>query len=169
MMLYIYGVDKIWGVRGGFKGVIRPEEWMELTPDSVQDIHNLGGTILMSDRGNPTEEEQARCLMQMGVRQHFIIGGDGTHKGAMQTYEQMVLMDFRCSVTGIPKTIDNDIPITDRSFGFNTACEAAVAAIETAYVEASCNTNCIGLVKLMGRHCGFIAMNAVLEIGIAHV
>lgn len=60
------------------------------------------------------------------------------------------------------KTIDNDILLLDRSFGFDTACTEAEKAIDSAYVESVTNSNCIGLVKLMGRHCGFIAMNATL-------
>jgi len=60
------------------------------------------------------------------------------------------------------KTIDNDIPVLDRSFGFDTACAEAEKAISSAYVEATTNANCIGLVKLMGRHCGWISLQATL-------
>lgn len=160
--LYIYGAKKIWGIMGGYKGVVQPQNWIELTPESVQDIHNLGGTVLVSDRGNPTEAEQAASLKEMGVRQHFIIGGDGTHKGAYDMYETMAKMGWECTVIGIPKTIDNDIPMLDVTFGFDTACTEASQAIRAAYVEATCNKNCIGLVKLMGRHSGFIAMHTCL-------
>lgn len=162
MMLAQYGVQKIYGIRGGYKGVIKPETWMELTPSSVQDINSMGGTILVSDRGNPTEEEQSQVLMDMGVRAHFIIGGDGTHRGAHEMAELMKEKNWNCSVVGIPKTIDNDIPMLDCTFGFDTACMEAERAIKAAYVEATCNANCIGLVKLMGRHSGFIALHAGL-------
>ena len=69
------------------------------------------------------------------------------------------------SFVGIPKTIDNDIPIIDYSFGFNTACQVAERMIETAYVEATNAINGVGLVKLMGRYCGFIARNASIANG----
>jgi len=161
-MLGIYGVRKIFGIRGGYKGVVDPNNWVELTPEAVQDIHDLGGTVLASDRGNPPVEEQAAALKAQGVRQHFVIGGDGTHRGAYGTYEAMQKLGWECAVVGIPKTIDNDVPMLDRTFGFDTACTEAVKAIQSAYTEATCNANCIGLVKLMGRHCGFIAMNACL-------
>eukprot|EP00931_Biecheleriopsis_adriatica_P041482 TRINITY_DN23703_c0_g1_i1.p1 TRINITY_DN23703_c0_g1~~TRINITY_DN23703_c0_g1_i1.p1 ORF type:complete len:2979 (-),score=657.34 TRINITY_DN23703_c0_g1_i1:1-8937(-) len=162
MMLNMYGVRKIYGIRGGYKGVIKPDTWMELTPDKVQDIHNLGGTILVSDRGNPTEDEQSKVLIDMGVRAHFIIGGDGTHLGAYDMTQMMKSKNWNCSVVGIPKTIDNDIPMLDCTFGFDTACMEAERAVKAAYVEATCNANCIGLVKLMGRNSGFIALNACL-------
>jgi 6-phosphofructokinase 1 len=69
------------------------------------------------------------------------------------------------SFVGIPKTIDNDIPLIDSSFGFNTSCEVAARMIEAAYVEATNAQNGVGLVKLMGRYSGFIARNAALANG----
>merc|ERR1712216_356380 len=91
-----------------------------------------------------------------------IIGGDGTSKGAMQTYREACKIGHICSICGVPKTIDNDIPLLDFTFGFHTAVSKAVEAIEAAYVEAKGNANCMGLVKLMGRHAGFIAMHATI-------
>merc|ERR1719486_1434773 len=75
----------------------------------------------------------------------------------------MQAIDFPCSICNIPKTIDNDIAVIDFTFGFHTAVAKAVEAIDTAYVEATCNANCMGLVKLMGRHAGFIAMHACIS------
>jgi 6-phosphofructokinase 1 len=69
------------------------------------------------------------------------------------------------SFVGIPKTIDNDIPIIDSSFGFNTSCEIAARMIDAAYVEATNAQNGVGLVKLMGRYSGFISRNAALANG----
>lgn len=63
---------------------------------------------------------------------------------------------------GIPKTIDNDIPLIDSSFGFATSCEVASQMIQAAYVEATCVINGVGLIKLMGRQSGYIAMMASL-------
>lgn len=160
--LWAYGVRRIYGIRGGYKGVMHPEEWIELTPELVKDIHLAGGTMLISDRGNPAHIEMAKVMQSKGVRQYFVLGGDGTHKGAMQTFDCMMEIDHECAVVGVPKTIDNDVPMFDQTFGFDTACTEAAKAVNAAYVEACCNANCIGLVKLMGRHCGFIAMNAAL-------
>jgi len=162
MMLHMYGVDRIYGIRGGYKGVMTPENWLDLTPELVQDIHSQGGTILVSDRGNPPHSEMAKVLRSHNVRQYYVIGGDGTLKGANQTYDAMCEIGWECAVVGVPKTIDNDIAIIDKTFGFDTACTEAERAIDSAYIEATCNANCIGLVKLMGRHAGFIAMNAAL-------
>eukprot|EP00443_Scrippsiella_acuminata_P111992 CAMPEP_0115576416 /NCGR_PEP_ID=MMETSP0272-20121206/2544_1 /TAXON_ID=71861 /ORGANISM="Scrippsiella trochoidea, Strain CCMP3099" /LENGTH=3038 /DNA_ID=CAMNT_0003011193 /DNA_START=42 /DNA_END=9158 /DNA_ORIENTATION=- len=162
MMLHLYGVDRIYGIVGGFKGVMTPENWLELSPDTVADIHIRGGTVLVSDRGNPPHSEMAKVLKDHGVRQYFVIGGDGTLTGAMQTYDAMCELNWECAVVGVPKTIDNDIAVIDKTFGFDTACTEAKKAIDSAYVEATCNANCIGLVKLMGRHAGFITMNACM-------
>jgi 6-phosphofructokinase 1 len=67
------------------------------------------------------------------------------------------------SFVGIPKTIDNDIPIIDSSFGFNTACEVAARMINAVYVEAKSAVNGVGLVKLMGRYSGYIGLVASLS------
>lgn len=162
LMLYMYGAKKIFGVPGGYKGLTQPHSWLELDPAVVEDIHNQGGTMLVSDRGNPPVQDMANALKEMGVNQYYIVGGDGTHRGAYATYEALQGMGYECAVVGVPKTIDNDVPMLDRTFGFDTACTEAIKAIDSAYVEAKCNANCIGMVKLMGRHCGFIAMNACL-------
>jgi len=163
--LWAYGVRKIFGIRGGFKGVVEAEAWFKLDPDVVQDIHNQGGTILVSDRGNPAHADMAQALKARNVRQYFVLGGDGTHQGAMATFEACLEADHECAVVGVPKTIDNDVPLLDQTFGFDTACTEAMKAVESAYVEATCNANCIGLVKLMGRHCGYITLNACIAEG----
>jgi len=167
--LNAYGVKKVYGIIGGFKGCVSPETWIELTEERVQDIHNEGGSILVSDRGNPPHIEIAKSLASRNVCQYFVLGGDGTHKGAMQTFDAMQEIGHECSVIGIPKTIDNDIPLLDTSFGFDTACTEASKAILSAYVESTTNANCIGLVKLMGRHCGFIAAHATLAARVVDV
>ncbi|CAK9009325.1 ATP-dependent 6-phosphofructokinase 3 (ATP-PFK 3) (Phosphofructokinase 3) (Phosphohexokinase 3) [Durusdinium trenchii] len=161
-MLWAYGVRRIYGIKGGYKGVMEPEEWLELTPEKVKDIHTEGGTMLISDRGNPPHLESLAARDLKNPSACLQTGGDGTHKGAMQTFECTMEIDHECAVVGVPKTIDNDVPMIDQTFGFDTACTEATKAVNSAYVEAKGNANCIGLVKLMGRHCGFIAMNAAL-------
>jgi 6-phosphofructokinase 1 len=92
----------------------------------------------------------------------YIIGGDGTQKGAWAIHKECVKRNLEVVVAGIPKTIDNDIDIIDKSFGFDTAVEEAQRAINAAHVEAESAQNGIGLVKLMGRYSGYIAMYATL-------
>ncbi|KAF5481921.1 hypothetical protein F2P56_002532 [Juglans regia] len=92
----------------------------------------------------------------------YIIGGDGTQRGASVIFEEIRRRGLKVAVAGIPKTIDNDIPVIDRSFGFDTAVEEAQRAINAAHVEAESVENGIGVVKLMGRYSGFIAMYATL-------
>jgi len=161
-MLRSYGVQTIYGIKGGYNGCTKPETWIDLTPEVIQDIHMQGGSILVSDRGNPPENEIAEMLKSKNVRQYFVVGGDGTHKGAMAGFRAMTDIGHECAVVGVPKTIDNDIQVIDRSFGFDSACAEALRAIDSAQVEATTNANCIGLVKLMGRHCGWIATMASL-------
>jgi len=161
-MLDFYGCTEVYGIIGGYKGVMEPDNWMKLTPKYVEEMHLKGGSFLISDRGNPPHIEMAKMYKAKGITHVYIIGGDGTHKGVMQTYEQMLNIDYKCSMCGIPKTIDNDIALLDFTFGFHTAVDKAVEAIDAAYVEAECNANCMGLVKLMGRHAGFIAQHACL-------
>jgi 6-phosphofructokinase 1 len=162
MMLDLYGCDEIYGIVGGYKGVMQPDKWQKLTPRSVEEMHLKGGSFLVSDRGNPPHVEMAKMYREKGITHVYVIGGDGTHKGIMQTYEQMLNIGYKASLCGIPKTIDNDIALLDFTFGFHTAVKKAVEAIDSAYTEATCNANCMGLVKLMGRHAGFIAMHSTV-------
>ena len=92
----------------------------------------------------------------------FVIGGDGTLRGAMKVAERVRERGSRIAVVGIPKTIDNDIPYIDQTFGFQTAFAEATKSIRSAHVEAKASPNGVGLVKLMGRHSGFIACYAAL-------
>ena len=71
------------------------------------------------------------------MNQVYIIGGDGTHRGINELIKRAIERRMVISFVGIPKTIDNDIPIIDYSFGFNTACEVAERMIEAAYTEAT--------------------------------
>lgn len=93
----------------------------------------------------------------------YLIGGDGTQKGIEKLLVRARQRHLIISFVGIPKTIDNDIPLIDYSFGFHTACEKAQKMIESAVVEANSAINGVGLVKLMGRYSGFIARNASLS------
>jgi 6-phosphofructokinase 1 len=101
-------------------------------------------------------------LEQLGISILFAIGGDGTLRGASALAAEVARRKVDIAVIGVPKTIDNDIPFVYRSFGFFTALEKAREVIQGAHVEANGAKNGIGLVKLMGRHAGFIAAGATL-------
>jgi len=101
-------------------------------------------------------------LEARGINVLFVIGGDGTIRGAQQISRAARARELPLAVIGVPKTIDNDIHFIDRSFGFESAYSAAVDVVRAARVEATGAKDGIGLVKLMGRHSGFVACNAVL-------
>ena len=92
----------------------------------------------------------------------FFIGGDGTQRGAHAIVEEIAKHHLPISVIGVPKTIDNDLNFMDKTFGFETAVEAAAPIIGCAHNEAKAAYNGIGLVKLMGRDSGFIAATSAL-------
>ncbi|KAG8381840.1 hypothetical protein BUALT_Bualt05G0014600 [Buddleja alternifolia] len=164
---YMYGVNKVLGIEGGYRGFYS-KNTICLTPKVVNDIHKRGGTILGTSRGGHDTMKIVDSIQDRGINQAllldqvYVIGGDGTLKGAAVIYEEIRKRGLKVAVAGIPKTIDNDIPVIDRSFGFDTAVEEAQRAINAAHVEAASAENGIGVVKLMGRYSGFIAMYATL-------
>ncbi|XP_052180691.1 ATP-dependent 6-phosphofructokinase 3-like [Diospyros lotus] len=158
---HMYGVNKVLGIDGGYKGFYA-RNTITLTPKVVNDIHKRGGTILGTSRGGHDTGKIVDSIQDRGINQVYIIGGDGTQRGASVIYEEIRRRGLKVAVAGIPKTIDNDIPVIDRSFGFDTAVEEAQRAINAAHVESESIENGIGLVKLMGRYSGFIAMYATL-------
>ena len=128
----------------------------------VVDIHEKGGTILGSSRGPQDISEMVDTLKRMKVGILFTVGGDGTLRGAQAIAEEIKQRNLKIGVIGIPKTIDNDISYVQQSFGFITAVTESRAAIYSAHTEASGARNGVGLVKLMGRESGFIAVFAAL-------
>lgn len=161
---YNYGVHSIFGIRYGYRGLI-PSYGIEplvLTPDLVDTIHENGGTILGSSRGEQPTEEIVRTLHRRNINILFCIGGDGTLRGARDISECAQKWHLPISVIGVPKTIDNDVGFMDRTFGFETAVYAAAHVISNAHDEASAAYNGIGLVRLMGRDSGFLAAYACL-------
>jgi 6-phosphofructokinase 1 len=156
-----YGVSKIFGFRYGYEGLIdRDCEPLRLTPESVAEIHHEGGTMLGASRGNRDPAQIVDRLEEMGIGVLFVIGGDGTFRGAITLVAEIARRGLSIGVIGVPKTIDNDIHFIDRSFGFESAFSAAVDVIRSAHVEAKGAKNGVGVVKLMGRHSGFIACHA---------
>jgi 6-phosphofructokinase 1 len=163
---FLYGVRHIYGVRYGLRGFIPHygHELLELNPEAVANIHTFGGTILGTSRGPQDTGEIVDALERIDLRILFLIGGDGTLRAAYDIYQEITRRDLRISVIVIPKTIDNDIPLVSRSFGFDTAVEQATSSILAAHTEAVGSPNGIGLVKLMGRYSGFIAAHATLAL-----
>jgi 6-phosphofructokinase 1 len=161
---YLYGVRNIYGIRYGLEGFIPKygHDVMDLSPADVTNILGMGGSILGSSRGPQDIDEIVDCLERMNIGILFMIGGDGTLNAAVQIAENITARGMKISVVGIPKTIDNDIYLVSRSFGFDTAVEVATQAIIGAHNEASGYPNGVGLIKLMGRHSGFIAATAAL-------
>jgi len=159
-----YGVQKIHGFRSGFQGFIPKygHDVLDLTPEVVSAIDEGGGTVLGTSRGGQDSGEIVDCLERMNIRVLFVIGGDGTLRGAMDIARVIGERGLAIAVVGVPKTIDNDIPYMDQSFGFQTAFGEATRSIRAAHVEAKASPNGVGLVKLMGRHSGFIACYAAL-------
>jgi len=163
---FLYGVRHIYGVRYGLRGFIPHygHELLELNPEAVANIHIFGGTILGTSRGPQDTGEIVDALERIDLRILFLIGGDGTLRAAYDIYQEVTRRELRISIIAIPKTIDNDIPLVSRSFGFDTAVEEATRSILAAHTEAVGSPNGIGLVKLMGRYSGFIAANATLAL-----
>ncbi|XP_020882381.1 ATP-dependent 6-phosphofructokinase 4, chloroplastic isoform X1 [Arabidopsis lyrata subsp. lyrata] len=157
----MYGVNNILGIQGGYRGFYS-KNTMTLTPKVVNDIHKRGGTFLQTSRGGHDTVKIVDNIQDRGINQVYIIGGDGTQKGAEKIYQEVERRGLQVAVSGIPKTIDNDIAVIDKSFGFDTAVEEAQRAINAAHVEVESVENGVGIVKLMGRYSGFIAMIATL-------
>ena len=163
-LFYHYGVKTVFGFRYGYEGLSYRYGHvpMELNPETVKDIHKLGGSILSSSRGPQDISEMVDTLDRMNIGILFTIGGDGTLRGAQALSDEVARRGLKISVIGIPKTIDNDISFVQSSFGFDTAVSESRTAIDSAHAEALGARNGVGLVKLMGRESGFIAAYATM-------
>ncbi|MCL2138820.1 MAG: ATP-dependent 6-phosphofructokinase [Treponema sp.] len=155
-----YGVTRITGIRYGYRGFLPDPTFpvKNLDPDSVDEIHKIGGTFLGSARGGGKEVSQIVDTMErLNLNILFTIGGDGTQRGTLDIADEISKRRLKMSLVGIPKTVDNDFTLLDRSFGFNTAVEKATQVVAAAHTEAVSGINGIGLVKVMGRESGYIA------------
>jgi 6-phosphofructokinase 1 len=161
-----YGVAGVLGFRFGYEGLgPRACPPLELTPETVERIHHQGGTVLGSSRGPEKPSDMVDTLERLGIGVLFVVGGDGTLRGAQAIADEVGRRGKAIGVIGIPKTIDNDIGYIHQSFGFETAVIESRHVICAANAEATGARNGIGLVKLMGRHSGFIAAYATLANG----
>jgi 6-phosphofructokinase 1 len=163
-LFHHYGVRNVCGFPYGYEGLSYRYKHapIELTPKSVERIHEQGGTMLGSSRGPQDVSEMVDTLERMNIGIIFTIGGDGTLRGGQAIAEEAGKRGLKIAVIGIPKTIDNDISYVQKSFGFETAVSKAGSAISSAHTEATGARNGVGMVKLMGRESGFIAAFAAL-------
>jgi phosphofructokinase-like protein len=163
---------EVLGIKRGFAGLLGEDDVVSLTRESVRGIAHMGGTILRTtNRGNPfkfprkradgTYEEVDRSdellanARQMGIDALISIGGDGSLAIADQ------LFDKGMRIVGVPKTIDNDVAGTITTFGFDTAVNTALEAIDKLHTTAESHDRVI-VIEVMGRHAGFIALHAGL-------
>jgi 6-phosphofructokinase 1 len=167
MNYYLYSNRVTYGIPYGYEGFIDSYQHpiINLTPDFVENIHKLGGTVLGSSRGPQDAGQIVDKLVSLNVNILYCVGGDGTLRGASDIAKEIKKRNLKIAVIGIPKTIDNDIAYIDRSFGSETAFSKACDAISSAHMEAKGAFNGIGIVKVMGRHSGFIAANATIANG----
>ena len=160
-----YGVRRISGIQYGFKGFLPEYQFgvKMLDPDVVDDIHKIGGTFLGSARGGGRDVGKiVDAMEQLNLNVLFTIGGDGTQHGALDIAEEIDKRRLKIAMIGIPKTVDNDFALIQKSFGFDTAVGKAVEVVAAAHMEAHSAINGIGLVKVMGRDSGFIAAHTAL-------
>lgn len=159
-----YGVREVWGFRGGYQGLdpARGAEPIALSTEFVDKIHREGGTVLGTSRGPVDIGVAVDNLVRRGVNMLFTIGGDGTQRGGNDLFQEARKRGHALAVVGIPKTVDNDVPFVARTFGYLTAVQEAANVLHRAHTEARSVHNGISLVKLMGRHAGFIAGGATV-------
>ncbi len=151
------------GIRDGYKGMVEGEMY-EMKYSDVDNIIHMGGTILGSSRCLEFKNKETRKLAinnlnQIGVEGLIVIGGDGTFTGASILSDEMGI-----PVIGIPGTIDNDIYGTDHTIGYDTALNTVIEAIDKIRDTASSHHR-IFFIEVMGRHAGFIALNAAVASG----
>lgn len=153
---------KIYGVRLGYKG-LHDGDFIEFDSHSTRNIINIGGTFLKSARfpefkDPKVREEAIEQMKKVGMEALVVIGGDGSYNGALKLTE----MGINC--IGIPGTIDNDIPDTDFTIGFDTALNTIVDALDKLRDTSSSHQRCT-ILEVMGRRCGDLAVHAGLACG----
>jgi 6-phosphofructokinase 1 len=159
-------VNRVVGIKYGYEGFIAKfgHDIIDLTPELVDNIHNQGGSILGSSRGEQDSDAIVDALERMNINILFTVGGDGTQRGAHDIAQTITKRGLKIAVCGIPKTIDNDINYIERSFGYETAFTMAYNILRDAHNEAKGAYNGVAIVKLMGRDSGFIAASAALSV-----
>ncbi len=162
-LVHHYRATEVLGYRYGFEGLtaqgVPP---ISLTLERVRQIHRIGGSMLGVSRGAQSIEEILRTLVRDEIQMLFVIGGDGSLRAARLLFDAATRQGLDISIIGVPKTVDNDVPFVDRTFGFESAVELARTALDSAHAEATSARGGIAIVKLMGRDAGFITATATL-------
>ncbi len=159
---------EVYGSRSGYKGLLDFDHLLRLTPRDVEGITPIGGTILGStNKGNPfstsitnlagevevidVSDRIMANFKRMGFFCHIVVGGDGSLEIAHRFAQKGM------PVIGVPKTIDNDLEATDRTFGFDTAVSTATEALDKLHSTAKSHSR-VMVVEVMGRDSGWIAL-----------
>ncbi len=153
---------EVFGFKKGWMGALTGEG-ETLSYEEVEDIHTLGGTILGSSRTNIMKVENGpekvkETMKRLDLEGIVAVGGDDT-LGVANKLQKMGM-----NMIGVPKTIDNDLSSTDYTFGFDTASNIVAEAIDRLHTTAKSHSRCI-VVEVMGRHTGWIAINAGMASG----
>ncbi|WP_183511791.1 ATP-dependent 6-phosphofructokinase [Paeniglutamicibacter cryotolerans] len=157
-----YGHEFV-GFLDGWRGVVEGDV-IELPRHAVRGISKQGGTILGTSRTNPYEGDRGgpenikETLQRLGIDAVIAIGGEGTLAGAKR------LTEAGLDIVGVPKTIDNDLDATDYTFGFDTANQIAVEAIDRLRTTGESHHRCM-VAEVMGRHVGWLALHAGMAAG----
>lgn len=155
------GIEVV-GVRDGYRGLLEGK-FEVLNRSSVSDILDRGGTTLGSARLPEFKEAsiQDKCIENLhteGIDALVVVGGDGSYRGALE------LTNKGINCIGLPGTIDNDIPGTDFTIGFDTALHTCVENVDKLRDTSSSHHRC-SIVEVMGNHCGDLALNTAICCG----
>ncbi|MCH3961896.1 MAG: 6-phosphofructokinase [Solobacterium sp.] len=155
------GVEVV-GVRDGYRGLL-DANFQPMSRTDVSDILDRGGTKLGSARLPEFKEEETQdtCIKNLknaGIDALVVIGGDGSYRGALA----MTKKGINC--IGLPGTIDNDIPGTDFTIGFDTALHTCVENVDKLRDTSSSHHRC-SIVEVMGNHCGDLALYTAISCG----
>lgn len=166
----MYGIEKMYGVPYGFKGLYGDDtRHLELTLENTHDIHYKGGSILGTSRAKMVSAPVIDNLQRNAYDALFVIGGNGGNKAAALLYNDVRDRGVPIQIIGLPKSIDNDIDLIDKCFGFETAVEESRNVLIGAKYEAMSVQKGVSIVNLMGRDSGFIATYASLASGVVDV
>lgn len=163
----LYEGLEVYGVKDGYSGLYH-DKIVKLERHSVSDVINRGGTFLGSARFPQFKEYSYREKAVENLKKHnidalVVIGGDGSYMGA-----KLLTEEFNFPCIGLPGTIDNDIPGTDYTIGFQTALDTALEAIDRLRDTSSSHQR-ISIVEIMGRHCGDLTLSAAIAGGCEYI
>ena len=156
-----YKVPVVYGIKYSFRGLLE-DKIFELDTETVRTIHHVGGNYLGFCRSEEKVEPIINKLLEKGINQLYIIGGMGSIHLANAIHAEIRKRKLKIALCVIPKSITNDIPIVDRSFGFETAVEETQHAIEAGYNESHSHLNGVGIVRVMGKDSGFLAIQSCI-------